>query len=119
MNDKPIITSSITTKKENKTIFFFYKKINNYVLRKRFILILKELHLYNGNSTSSLSDKDFFHVELIYNSLINESLLLKVQRKLKKKKTPVNNKKNFHNQSVYDKLRNTKNIGKFIRIKTK
>jgi hypothetical protein len=119
MNDKPIDTDLISTKKENKNIFFFYKKIKNYNLKKRFIEILKELQLYNGISTSGLSDKDFFHVELIYNSLVIECQLLKGQKKIKKKKTFVDKKKKFQKQSVYEKLTNTKNIGKFIRIRTK
>ena len=123
MKKEALIDIQLQSIKNYKTIFSFYKKLSNYYAKKVFIYKLTEIGIYKGNSSYNLSELEYFQVAKIFVTISKENIDRSIATsKIKKRKT----KKNYQelknkttNSSVYDKLRNTKRIGKLIIIRTK
>jgi hypothetical protein len=123
MKKEALIDIQLQSIKKTNTIFSFYKKISNYYSKKVFIDKLTEIGIYKGDSSYKLSELEFLQIVKLFKEIYEENIDKRIiKSKIKKRKTKSSNqefKKKNSNSSVYDKLRNTKRIGKFISIRTK
>ncbi len=123
MKKETLIDIQLQSIKKNNTIFSFYKKISNYYSKKVFIDKLTEIGIYKGDSSYTLSELELLQTKNLFITIHEENIDKRIiKSKIKKRKTKSSNqefKKKTSNISVYDKLRNTKQIGKFISIRTK
>lgn len=123
MKKEALIDIQVQSIKKTNTIFSFYRKISNYYSKKVFIDKLTEIGIYKGDSSYKLSEMEFIQTLELFKTIYEENIDKRIiKSKIKKRKTKSSNqefKKKDSNSSVYDKLRNTKRIGKFISIRTK
>jgi|688.fasta_scaffold1610116_1 hypothetical protein len=123
MKKETLIDIQLQNIKKNKTIFSFYRKISNYYSKKVFIDKLTEIGIYKGDSSYMLSELELLQTKNLFLTIYEENIDKHIiKSKINKRKTKSSNqefKKKTSNISVYDTLRNTKRIGKFISIRTK
>ncbi len=107
-------------KKINKeqTIIYLLNQLYSEKSKEVFLKILREIGIYKGKISYELTDKEYLLIEKDYLKLVsNNSNKPKLTKKPIKKKPKRNNHRSF--ETVYDKLRYSKSIGKFISIRTK
>ena len=123
MKKQAFIDIHLQNIKKGNNVFSFYKKISNYHSKKEFINKLIEIGIYKGDSSYILSETEYLQVAKLFLTISEENLHRRIaSSKIIKKKLKNSNqelKKKTTNNSVYDKLRSTKHIGKLIRIRTK
>ncbi len=109
--------------KKANNIFSFYKKISNHYSKKEFIDKLTEIGIYKGDSSYKLSELENLQVVKLFLTISEEIIDRRISTSKIKKRKPKNSYheliKKTSNNSVYEKLKNTKRIGKLIRIRTK
>ena len=103
---------------KERTIFYLLNQLYHVKSKEVFLKNLREIGIYKGKISYELTDKEYFLIEKDYIKLQLNNLDRPIQkRKTIKKKSNRNHNKN--SESVYDKLRYSKSIGKFISIRTK
>jgi regulator of replication initiation timing len=110
----------IKNKKINKerTIAFLLNQLYNVEAKSIFLRTLREIGIYKGKISYELTEDEYFFIRKDYLKLqLNNSDIPVKKRKTIKKKSTKNYYTNY--ESVYDKLRFSKSIGKFISIRTK
>ncbi len=105
-----------TTKE--RTIIYLLNQLYDEKSKEVFLKSLREVGIYKGKISYELTDKEYFLIEKDYIKLQLNNLDRPIQKRKKiKKKSNRNHNKSF--ESVYDKLRYSKSIGKFISIRTR
>jgi hypothetical protein len=104
--------------KKELTIIFLLNQLYDVKSKEIFLKTLREIGIYKGKISYELKDEEYFLIEKDYLKLqSNNSDSFNQERKTIKKTS--NRNHNRSSESVYDKLRFSKSIGKFISIRNK
>lgn len=113
------IKKNRTTINKSKSIHYLLNQLTDENIKKLFLDLLRKVGIYKGRISYELNDAEFKLIQEDYNTFLSncpkKETIVKPKLKLKKKTKSIHKKSN----TVYDKLRNTKSIGKFISIRSK
>lgn len=108
-----------TTINKNRTILYLLNQLTDENIKEIFLNLLRTNGIYKGRISYELSDSEYKTIEKDYSILL---LNCKKNEEIPKTKKSIKKHKRSNlkaKSSVYEKLLNTKSIGKFINIRTK
>lgn len=112
------INKNRTTISKSKSIHYLLNQLTDENIKQLFLDLLRKEGIYKGRISYELNDAQFKLIQEDYNTFLSncpkKETIVKPKLKLKKKTKSIHKT----NNTVYDKLRNTKSIGKFIRIRS-
>ena len=113
------IKFNLTTVNKSKSIIYLLNQLTDENIKQLFLDLLRKEGIYKGRISYELNDVEFKLIVEDYKTFLsncpkNENVI-KPKIKVKKNKKSIQKTKN----SVYDKLHNTKSLGKFISIRSK
>lgn len=113
------IKKNRTTINKSKSIHYLLNQLTDENIKQLFLDLLRKVGIYKGRISYELNEAEFKLIQEDYNTFLSncpkKETIVKSKLKLKKKTKSIQKT----NNTVYDKLRNTKSIGKFISIRSK
>ena len=105
---------------KERTIGFLLNQLYDVKVKSIFLSTLREIGIYKGMISYELTDDEYLLIKKDYLKLQSNNLDKPARKRKRKtiKNKPIQNHYRSY-ESVYDKLRFSKSIGKFISIRTK